>query len=253
MEKFEIKITKSLNADKHFFNCLDDILPQNPQENVVSFYFLALKLGEDKPRFGKSLNETKAINNQNNQIILSCYKKLKKALKHFKRKNVSVDKTIYCVGECVNDNYEVLECILNAGLIKSRKEREEYVYLASCDIIQNCYTANNFCDFKEGKCKNRQVNETAPKFNPSSCCSSNCKNMGSKGCVTKNLSCKFFFCKYLIENGVYMSPKTFLPTKMYFSRWQQNFVKDDFFIDTKSALKRLHYARFFAPFIFKKY
>lgn len=253
MEKFEIKNVKSLDKNKRYFDCFSDTLPQFPQESVVSFYISSLNLGALKPRFGSSLQKTQKLNHQNNKIILKCYRKLLKWFKYFNKRNIAVEKTIYILGESVNDNGAVLECILNAYFIKNRKEREEFVYLTSCDIIQDYYTTNNFCDFLDGKCKNRRVNETDPKFNPSSCCSSSCKNMGCNSCATKNLSCKFFFCKYLINNGVYMSPKTFLPTKMYFNRWQQNFVKDDFFIDTLSALKRLHLARFFAPFIFKKY
>lgn len=127
------------------------------------------------------------------------------------------------------------------------------MYLTSCEIAQAFYITNNFCDFKDGKCINRRENPQNAKLNPISCCSSACKNMDCKGCTTINLSCKFYFCKYLRDKGVCMEPKTFLPTRMFFNSFQQNFVKDDFFVETKSALKRLHYARFFAPFIFKKY
>ena len=216
-------------------------------ENVL--YFYSADINGLNSRLGSNQKETQKINGLNNKIILKCYKRIMKFISVLGKSKVQYSRTIYCVGECKNDNLSVLEAILNAHFIGNYKERIAYIYDKSCDIIQNFYTKNNFCDFKDGVCVNRRNNVTNPKYNKNACCKVGCKHMGECGCKTSNLACKFFFCNYLKNKGVMMSPKEFLPTKLYFNHWQRNIAKYYLFEDREKVLQKLCMARYLGPFV----
>ena len=84
---------------------------------------------------------------------------------------------------------EELKPIVQGLNIKNRHKRITYVYDKSCEIIDttNC---PNACSFKGNKCLVQQLLDNG-KCN--GCCRI-CHYQSSKGCTTKNLTCKLFNC-----------------------------------------------------------
>ena len=249
MDKFEVVSIIDEPENKNAINIFCKDVKSKMVEGEVILYFYSAKINGLNSRLGISPNETQKINAFNNKMILKCYKRIMKLVKLFNKFKVQFSRTIYCIGKCKNDNLSVLETILNAHLISNYKERIAYIYDMSCNIIQDFYTQNNFCDFKQGVCVNRRVNAPNPKYSKNACCKVGCKHMGESGCKTSNLACKFFFCNYLKGKGIMMSPKGFLPTKIYFNHWQRNIAKYYLFEDREKVLQKLYLARYFGPFV----
>lgn len=80
--------------------------------------------------------------------------------------------------------------IITALNIKNRKERLTYIYDKACEKIDNHYKNENICGFKNNRC---YVQQKLKNGNINGCCRF-CLNQSSKGCTTKNLSCKLFNC-----------------------------------------------------------
>jgi len=85
-----------------------------------------------------------------------------------------------------------LDNIVKALNIKKRKDRIDFVYDTACDLIDEYMKDKNVCDFKDGKCFVQRRNGST---SCDGCCGPiKCKHVTGKGCSTKNISCKLFYC-----------------------------------------------------------
>ncbi len=93
------------------------------------------------------------------------------------------------VFEIEKDKYNISNFV-NALNIKNRRKRLEYIYDSACLEIDSFYEGKNVCGFKDDQCYvQRKLNNN--KYN--GCCRL-CFHQKNKGCLTKNLACKLFFC-----------------------------------------------------------
>jgi hypothetical protein len=87
-------------------------------------------------------------------------------------------------------DYKDIETIINALNIKNRFKRIRYVYDESCKYIDNFYKGKNMCNFnKKGMCRTNTIN---------GCCRK-CYHRSDKGCTTRNLTCKLFYCNKVCD------------------------------------------------------
>ena len=93
------------------------------------------------------------------------------------------------VFELEKDKYNI-SSFIDALNIKNRRKRLEYIYDLACLEIDSFYEGKNVCGFKDDQCYvQRKLNNG--RFN--GCCRL-CFHQNNKGCLTKNLACKLFFC-----------------------------------------------------------
>lgn len=139
-------------------------------------------------------------------------------------------------------NYEAL---IHAMKIKNRKERITYIYDNACKTIDD-YNAENHmdCTFKDGRCLEK---EKGGKVN--GCCY-RCKFQSSRGCPSKNLTCKFYFCSRFLRE--HKKPLTFedFPEFKLLTKFQQEIVKTNAYCTRETFLKMLLLDNFFVFYIF---
>lgn len=85
-----------------------------------------------------------------------------------------------------------LQTIIDILNIKNPYKRKREIIEKSCDYIDNYYKEINPCQFKNSKCICHRIKELD---NTNGCCKK-CKFQSNKGCTTKNIACKLFFCSY---------------------------------------------------------
>jgi len=90
------------------------------------------------------------------------------------------------------DKYNI-KSIINGLNIKKRYDRCVFVIDEACKYIDNYYKDKNICDFKYGKCINHRIK----KLDYVNGCCRKCRLQSSKGCTSKNVACKLFYCKEL--------------------------------------------------------
>lgn len=90
----------------------------------------------------------------------------------------------------LDSHYNELNPIIEALNIKNKKQRITYIYDKACEQIDDYYQNKNICGLKNNKCYVQQkLNNKAIN----GCCRI-CLYQSSKGCTTKNLTCKLFTC-----------------------------------------------------------
>lgn len=140
----------------------------------------------------------------------------------------------------VETNYEEVKPIINALNIKKRKERIIYIYDEACKQIDNHYKNKNICGFKNNKCyvqqklQNRTIN---------GCCRM-CLYQSTKGCTTKNLTCKLFTCSE-VEKRCKVIKFDDLKILNLLSFRNRMILKSDYFSKREDVIKDLYYGSFF--------
>ena len=76
----------------------------------------------------------------------------------------------------------VYTIILQLGVLR-------FIYDEACDEVDKFCEGKNFCCFKNGVCRNKVKN---------GCCRK-CFHLTDKGCPTRNLACKLFFCSKVTD------------------------------------------------------
>lgn len=133
-----------------------------------------------------------------------------------------------------NDKYNIFSFI-KALNIKNRKERIKYIYDEACLDIDNFYKDKNMCGFKDNQCYvQRKLNNN--KFN--GCCRM-CMYQSKKGCLTKNLTCKLFFCSEVRKRHKVLTIDDIKILKMYTIR-QRYMIKTDYFTSKNEILNDLY-------------
>ena len=119
------------------------------------------------------------------RIIINNKKDLDKFYDHIKYYRSFFYRHIYFE----SDNKDISD-IIDALNIKKRRDRITYIYDVSCNYLDNYYKGKKLCSFnKDGYCLTNTLN---------GCCR-RCINRTSKGCSTKNLTCKLFYCSKVCE------------------------------------------------------
>lgn len=92
--------------------------------------------------------------------------------------------------EVLGNNFNMKDEIVRVLNIKNRREKLRYIVDAGCNYIDDFFGEKNICGFKNCKCYVQRKNKSE-FYN--GCCRK-CIYQSSKGCTTKNVACKLFFC-----------------------------------------------------------
>lgn len=132
--------------------------------------------------------------------------------------------------ETDNKDLKVFVKYLN---IKDRRKRIEYIYY---EIIKEIDRKSDelICDFKDGKCRLQRLNNSK---NCNGCCCV-CKLVTDKGCSTKNISCKLFYCNYAKKNFNILKMKDIDLFKLLSLR-QKLILQFDFFSTSEQVIDDL--------------
>ena len=163
--------------------------------------------------------ENKVIVNKSN-----FYKKLF-LYKSFLYKNVRFESNI--------DDEEVKD-IIKALNIKKRSKRIEFIYDYCCDKIDKFYAGKDLCKFKNNQCIIHQIPNCTYK---NGCCRI-CSYQSNKGCTTRNLSCKLFYCDKVKQNNEIIKFRDLKILKLLTLR-QRLMVYENFFASREEFLTEL--------------
>ena len=140
----------------------------------------------------------------------------------------------------VETNYEEVKPIINVLNIKKRKERIIYIYDEACKQIDNHYKNKNICGFKNNKC---YVQQKLQNGTINGCCRM-CLYQSTKGCTTKNLTCKLFTCSE-VEKRCKVIKFDDLKILNLLSFRNRMILKSDYFSKREDVIKDLYYGSFF--------
>lgn len=124
---------------------------------------------------------------------------------------------------------ENMKDLVEALNIKKRNKRIEYIFDKCCDRIDEHNGDINMCGFCDGQCKIQK----GTKYH-NGCCRL-CKYQSDKGCTTRNLSCKLFFCDDAQEDFEPLKFKDLPLLKLYTFR-QRYIVLYSFFSSREQML-----------------
>ena len=136
----------------------------------------------------------------------------------------------------VETNFEEVKPIINALNIKKRKERIIYIYDEACNQIDKHYQNKNICGFKNNKC---YVQQKLQNGTINGCCRM-CLYQSTKGCTTKNLTCKLFTCSE-VEKRCKVIKFDDLKILNLLSFRNRMILKSDYFSKREDVIKDLYY------------
>ena len=137
--------------------------------------------------------------------------------------------------ECDNEKVKNIITALN---IKNRYKRIEYIYDEACNEIDNFTCGKNMCGFKNGICRTKTLN---------GCCRK-CFHLGKKGCTTKNLTCKLFFCNKVCDKFEIIKMDD-IKILYVLSLRNRIILRHDFFSTREEVIKDLWYGSILILFI----
>ncbi len=121
-----------------------------------------------------------------------------------------------------------LQKIINS---KSKKEKYELIYDYICDYLDEKMKANNYCDFIDGRCVANRKGYSVHDID--GCCYNKktglCKRLVNNQCTTKNVSCKLFFCEYLVKKYLLIKPNDIPQIKYFLNCKQKEIIVHSFF------------------------
>lgn len=136
------------------------------------------------------------------------------------------------------DKKELKE-IVEALNIKKRKTRITYIYDTACKKIDDHYKNKNICGFKNNKC---YVQQKLNNNYENGCCRF-CLYQSSKGCKTKNLTCKLFTCSE-VEKRCKVITFDDLNILKVLTKRQRLIAKTNYFTKRESFIKDLYIGSF---------
>ena len=136
----------------------------------------------------------------------------------------------------VETNFEEVKPIINALNIKKRKPRIIYIYDEACNQIDKHYQNKNICGFKNNKC---YVQQKLQNGTINGCCRM-CLYQSTKGCTTKNLTCKLFTCSE-VEKRCKVIKFDDLKILNLLSFRNRMILKSDYFSKREDVIKDLYY------------
>lgn len=135
----------------------------------------------------------------------------------------------------IEDDKFSLSTMISALNIKKYRKRIEYIYDEACNQIDAFYKNKNMCGFKDNKCYVQQLN----KQNKVNGCCRKCRFQCSKGCPTKNLACKLFYCSEAEKRHKLIKFED-LKILNLLNKRQRFIVKSDYFSSKEEVLNDLY-------------
>lgn len=172
------------------------------------------------------------------KVLRRCKKNITYGIK-YKDEIVTNDKNILKY----DDKLKRLIEIVNAVNIRNKMERYSYIYDKVCDYLDEEWTKNNYCDFKDNICIcSRTIGD---KCHKDGCCSSDikgaCKYLVNKKCSIKSMSCKLHSCRYLKRNNIRFHLNNIPLTKYFLNDIQRMFLRYNYFKTKEEVLPLLMY------------
>lgn len=127
--------------------------------------------------------------------------------------------------------------------IKNKYKRIYKTINDTCDYIDNYYKNINTCSFKNNQC----ICHRKQNLEYTNGCCRNCFYQSSKGCTTKNIACKMFYCSYIKDNNNVLDYKDLILLKVL-NPMQLLILKSDYFRTIEEVSKDI-YLGFFIGFI----
>lgn len=125
--------------------------------------------------------------------------------------------------------------MIEALNIKNRKKRIAYIYDQACIEVDNYWKDKNPCCFKNNKCLSQQK----PGCKYKNGCCRRCVYQSSNGCITSNLTCKFFYCTCVSSKYDLLTIKDIKVLKLLTFR-QRTILKHAFFSSREEVLGDLY-------------
>ncbi len=188
-------------------------------------------------------------------------RKISKIINKIDKSNVKFgtkieDKKIVCIIIAENkDNHNVKDLIkaVNACIIKDKYNRYDYLYDEACNYLDNEFSKNNYCDFKDDICIAKRNLPTRPEGKKMGCCYNftkigvfgkrpRCEYLGDKGCTAKCIGCKLMTCDYI---KVKFKIKDIILLDCFFNVVQKLIIKMRCFTPKKQIMKELMFWSFF--------
>lgn len=132
----------------------------------------------------------------------------------------------------LNTSDNNLNKIVTALNIKDKKKRLAYIYDEACFILDNQFLEANVCGFKNNKCL------TQYNCSKTNGCCRKCFYQSSKGCTTKNFTCKLFYCGEVTKKYKPLQFKDLDILKLLNTR-QKIILKHAYFSSREEVLKDL--------------
>jgi hypothetical protein len=151
------------------------------------------------------------------------------------------------VKEYLNDSINIIN-------EKDINKRYEYIYDRACDIMDEKFAKENYCDFQNDKCiRQRNVTSRKSAHDTMGCCYmvgytkilnfpidlGLCKFFENKKCKTKCLTCKLFTCRYLRKKGFRFDPNDIYILKAFLNKKQKNYLREAFFTEREVIINKL--------------
>ena len=177
------------------------------------------------------------INIQNSDDINTFYNRLRLYKLFCSRKTIELN-----IPDTINEeDRNDLLMIEEAFNIKDKYKRLEYVYYKVCEILDKPIK-ENICDFdKNGLCAAQRAGKHPSKIN--GCCGT-CKYISKNGCTICSLSCKTFYCSYIIKLKHIPSFRKIKLYKYFFSLPQKMIIETNFWNTAEENLKLLSKTNF---------
>ncbi len=137
-----------------------------------------------------------------------------------------------------------LNIIVDALNIKNNYKRLKYIINETCDYIDNYYKDSNPCKFKNNKCI---CHRNLKKDYINGCCRK-CKYQSNKGCTTKNIACKLFYCSQAELNVLKLNSKDIKILKLL-NPIERYIVSNDYFCNINKVIFELYFWQFLTIFL----
>lgn len=145
--------------------------------------------------------------------------------------------------EIKSSNKEItqISLLIEALNIKDKKQRLEFVYDKSCDLLDDDFYGKNICEFKNNRCMHDRIHASSMD----GCCRSNdnekkCKYINNHMCSIRCLACKFHICYCVRQKGYKYKVNDILMLK-YLYNWKQKIIAyNNFFMTKEETLKDVY-------------
>lgn len=223
---------------------LDNI---NSERDVKSFIKSIRKIGQVCRKINVQIGINEKINNESN----NSNKNNEDNKNKIDNEDINDGEVISCIIFNYRDklnikDYEVKDLIdsIKIEMYDTKKERYNYIYDKTYDMLNYEFTVKNLCQFKDNKCiEKRRTNVIC------GCCRRyknifskklvKCRYLKNKKCVAKCISCKLFTCDTLKKKNIKYGIKNFYLLNNYFNFIQKLIIKYSVYTPKDKIMKRL--------------
>lgn len=143
----------------------------------------------------------------------------------------------------INGNNEIrqISLLVEALNIKNKKERYDFIYEKSCDLLDDDFYGKNICEFRNNKC----IHDRKYNSKGNGCCMSNnglrrCKYLNNGRCSIRNLACKFHVCSCIRKKGYNRKVNDIYLLKYLYNWKQKIIIYFSFFLTKEEVLKEVY-------------